>query len=310
MKISIDQLPKRIVLSRKGSDSAWGGSPSLIVGNEMISLPIPEHSDKGEACSKHRKYSDLPPHKVIGQYFSYLPNLKSKGQACVHLDPDIRLNLRPKDARGSKLLFGQSGAAEGHLRNQKIGNGDLFLFFGWFREHLQGTERYVPMPYSADQHVFWGWFQVDERHELEGLNRGHKLQELYGHHPHVNRLGDSAKKDSLYIATSKLSFSKSSPGAGVFSYSPSRVLSRRCEFTKNRTEWCLPEFFQETELTYNKKSLGRHHSCGKDKTRIHFNAANIGQEFIFPGDKSKTLQDFPKGVQSRVAAWLEAVFAK
>ena len=30
-------------------------------------------------------------------------------------------------------LFGQVGAAQGHLIKQKVSEGDIFLFFGWFR---------------------------------------------------------------------------------------------------------------------------------------------------------------------------------
>jgi len=33
---------------------------------------------------------------------------------------------------GWRPLFGQSGAAQGHLRNQHVNIGDVFLFFGLF----------------------------------------------------------------------------------------------------------------------------------------------------------------------------------
>lgn len=36
----------KIILSRKGFDSASGGCPSFIIGDKLISLPIPdEHTD-------------------------------------------------------------------------------------------------------------------------------------------------------------------------------------------------------------------------------------------------------------------------
>lgn len=311
MKISIDQLPKRIVISRKGSDSAWGGKPSLILGDELISLPIPEHSKADRkllgACKKHRKYQDLPHHKIIDDYVSYLPELS--GQDCVHLDPDIRDDLRSREAQGHKFLFGQSGAAEGHLRNQQIGKNDLFLFFGWFCDYSKVDRRYVPT--GPNQHLMWAWFQVEKKHQLEGLDSGNELLKNANHHPHVARMGDSKgrlKKDSLYVATSKLSFANHLPGAGVFKRSGSKLLTRSCMSAASRTEWCVPSFFSTTGLTYNSKALNEYETCSKDHTRIHIKAACIGQEFVFPSDKSKTLLGYPVKVQSQIAVWLESIF--
>lgn len=36
-------LPRRIIISRNGSDPEWGGRPSPIFDREIVSLPIPEH---------------------------------------------------------------------------------------------------------------------------------------------------------------------------------------------------------------------------------------------------------------------------
>ena len=51
----------------------------------------------------------------------------------VHLDPDID---RSADNRlpGWRPALGQTGAAQTHLEGQGVGPGDVFLFFGWFRE--------------------------------------------------------------------------------------------------------------------------------------------------------------------------------
>ena len=135
MKIDINKnkLPKKIVLSRKGSDSSWGGGPSLRVGIELISLPIPEHNktERKKSCvaePAHLTYKDLPAHPLVGNFIDYLlPSLKLED--CVHLDPDIRPKLH-KNLTTRKFLFGQTGAAQSHLENQGIDVGDLFLFLG------------------------------------------------------------------------------------------------------------------------------------------------------------------------------------
>ncbi|CAI8922445.1 hypothetical protein EMIT0158MI4_310005 [Burkholderia ambifaria] len=35
---------------------------------------------------------------------------------------------------GWRPALGQTGAAQGHLSNNGVGAGDVFLFFGWFRQ--------------------------------------------------------------------------------------------------------------------------------------------------------------------------------
>lgn len=53
-----------------------------------------------------------------------------------HLDPDLRRDALPTRPNGWRPAFGQSGAAAGHLFNQEVGIGDLFMFFGWFRKTI------------------------------------------------------------------------------------------------------------------------------------------------------------------------------
>ena len=64
--------------------------------------------------------------------------------AC-HFDPLLNLDIG---------LFGQAGMAQRELDNLGVGEGDLFLFFGWFRDfHSQK---------KTDYHHIFGWFQVDQ----------------------------------------------------------------------------------------------------------------------------------------------------
>lgn len=125
----------KIILSRKGFDSAYGGYPSPITpGGEMISLPIP--------LDDAIRYSDLK----IGRSTFYdiiadlKPEIKLEGKRLdlnretrCHLDPDICKDSMEREP-GWKPCFGQIDAAQSHLENQQVHVGDLFLF-------LDGSER-------------------------------------------------------------------------------------------------------------------------------------------------------------------------
>ena len=58
-----------------------------------------------------------------------------------HLDPDIRDN-RIKAVNGWCPAFGHTGSAEGLLVNAGVEPGDIFLFFGWFRQVEQTSKGY------------------------------------------------------------------------------------------------------------------------------------------------------------------------
>lgn len=146
----------KLVFSRKGFDAANGGVPSPILPDgRMLSLPIPaSRSDRGfEAVWMHG--IDVP-QLVAGLRGPRVPVIDR-----VHLDPDLS---RPPQARPEhwRPALGQANGANAHLKRHGVGAGDLFLFFGWFREveRQQGRWRYVR--HAPDIHVLFGWLEVGE----------------------------------------------------------------------------------------------------------------------------------------------------
>jgi hypothetical protein len=112
----------RIIFSRKGFDSSSGGGASPIIKGKPVSLPIP---------AKHvsqTTYNDLG----LGE----LVNLSSRGQVkgshFCHYDPMF--------TDQGQCFFGQCGAAQTHLERQGVCEGDVFLFFGLFRDFQNGGE--------------------------------------------------------------------------------------------------------------------------------------------------------------------------
>ena len=246
----------KIILSRKGFDSEYGGIASPILPDgSLLSMPIPSNdSTYFDELSYNGK-----------SYLQLIRELKTNNQRLqsehCHLDPDIRMGIR-KPPEGWKAVFGQVDAAETHLENQGIGVGDIFMFFGWFKktEEIEGKITYskgVP-----DLHLLYGYLQVGE------IIRGNDVTNYYWH-PHSKYPGSN---NTLYIATDRLLIDGQDmglPGYGVFHYSDELVLTYP---GLTRTKWKLPEFFKEVNISY--------HTKNSFKPEGYFQSAHKGQEFV------------------------------
>lgn len=207
----------KVILSRKGFDSAYGGHPSLILPNgKLVSLPIPQPGDL-------IRYSDLEfmhdrtYYDLMRQLFSEIKydskNIPLTLDTKCHLDPDIYQNIF-KRHQGWKPVFGQSGAAQGHLNNWKVEKGDVFLFFGRFRQtiNINGKLTYLS---DTDRHIIFGYLQIGERFNPSQIKN---IPEWMQYHSHTLPLQKRSQNNTIYIATSSLSWDSNLPGAGVFSY--------------------------------------------------------------------------------------------
>ena len=237
----------KIILSRKGFDSANGGCPSPIMPDgTLLSMPIPSQDDTG--------YEDL--------YFngtSYAELLRQlnpkKAYDTCHLDPDLRENLRKTPVRGWKPAFGQIGAAQGLLANAKVEAGDVFLFFGWFHqaEQVEGRYRFVrknPNDFyrSADLHMIYGYLQIG------GIITDQSRIASYGWHPHASAERFQAANNTLYVPTDRLSFLPDRKGYGVLDYREDRVLTMKGQ---NRGTWKEQDFLLPCHVYGNRKNAAK-----------------------------------------------------
>lgn len=228
-------MGRKVILSRKGFDGTTGGKPSPIIDNKFVSLPIPR-ADSGDF------YKNL----MFSSNESYLKVMKELGiklYSEAHLDPDLQktiVNERPEKWRG---LFGQSGTSQGTLHNRNVGEGDIFLFFGWFKEakKVDGIWRYsLNVP---DIHAIFGYLEVDRVLDIKARNSVPPWTE---YHPHIKGRKEYGKqRNSVYMATPTFSSNPNKPGWGSFNYNRQLVLTK--DGAENKSFWELPSCFQKEQ---------------------------------------------------------------
>ena len=253
-----------MILSRKGFDSKNGGIASPILPDgTLLSLPIPQ--ENGRAYGELRHNGET--------YKNIIEQLGGKcGDGGCHLDPDIRQGVFEAPSEW-KPAFGQTGIPQKTLVNQGVGVGDLFLFFGWFKQTEHGSDgklRFVPK--SPDLHVIYGYLQVGavltEKSEIQA----------YNWHPHA---GNENESNCLYIPSDNLSWDGSKQGHGVFSFDKRLVLTKE---GMSRSCWQLPEIPKlpvssggdRLKISGALKDAWRTDSQHGEYYRI----ADIGQEFV------------------------------
>jgi hypothetical protein len=195
-----------------------------------------------------------------------------------HLDPDLSHGSFPRLA-GWRPVFGQTGAAQGHLSKNGVQEGDLFLFFGLFRHTMFADGKCVWLKGSLPIHVLWGWLQVGEVLPIE-------LDKILppdwaAYHPHFYQ--GTEQKNVLYISSQYLDLGPAHPegtcGAGIFpNFSASRQLT--APHAVSPSSWELPEWVfprnGRRPLTYH-TDLGR---WRRTEGRVELRSASRGQEFI------------------------------
>ena len=220
----------KLIFSRKGFDSASGGAASPIIDGKPISLPIPASS------KSMTSYESIG----IGQLVETVTQGRIKQSNLCHLDPMFEQG---------RCAFGQTSAAQSHLKNNGVGIGDVFLFFGLFSK-IDKTDRH---------HRIFGYLRVEElihlgqSPKLDDQPQGFSIQ-----HPHT--IGTWNPNNHLYI------------GEGfVTTYASNRL--RLSEPGKSVSIWRVPTWLKKTGLTYHAR-VSRW--TGKDMLKV----VDRGQEFI------------------------------
>jgi hypothetical protein len=182
---------------------------------------------------------------------------------------------------GWRALFGQTDIAQRVLERERVGTGDLFLFFGWFREveERAGVFRFVKG--APDLHLIWGWLQVERVLAAET----DQIPAWAAYHPHT-RYGGRYNFNTIYVARERLSIDGVQfdvPGAGVFARYDEKL--RLTKPSSNRSLWNLPAWFAPAA---GRSPLGFHASDSRWSVhgdRVDLQSVARGQEFVLDTSK-------------------------
>lgn len=293
----------KIIFSRKGFDSRSGGcfSPYHPSTGLYIWMPIPE---KVPFYQHAHSYSSLP---VTEGYLPGVPGRTLSEVYCaLHNNRPVRVNtdqfadIRTLDAHWDPMLgvppwypkdfpedfpeigrgFGQATAA-GHLYRQRVGAGDVFLFFAGFRSIHRSPAR--------KGHYVFGWMKVGKR--IDTFAEATKYMRTYGltAHPHCTREAFT-RRNLLFLPADWLYEDLEIPGCGYF-----RTLNESLQLShahQTPATWRLPGFFM------NKVSQVYQRSWRMLPTGECTVQTGQGQEFVASVEHSVGNQ------------WLRALFEK
>ncbi|MGB3808426.1 MAG: hypothetical protein WA936_14580 [Erythrobacter sp.] len=176
----------RIIFSRKGFDSVAGGGPSPIVPSDEgpgrpVSLPIPAYGELSRTT-----YADL----ALGDEAERASRGKvARGDWCHH---------DPMFLDDGTAILGQCGSAQGHLAKQRVGLGDVFVFFGLF----EGAG-------EARHHRIFGYLEVAEVVPLKGASDA--VVERFERLGHPHAFGFHGTNDTLYTGPGEVA-RRATPG--------------------------------------------------------------------------------------------------
>ena len=254
----------KVSFSRKGFDSSYGGQPNAILPDgTLLVFPIPDQKE-GKDLFGNLVFKGKP----IIEYITELkPRTKHSHLTPCHLDPDLCKELKGRPENWIPA-FGQSNQSLSELRNNAFGIGDLFLFFGWFKETeiIKGELKYKKG--APDINLIYGYLQVGKI-----LENGASIPAGLFDHPHAEKLIDNSNRDAIYLPTDYLSFHPSLPGASMLKYSPLQVLTAP---NLTRSKWKLPRFFDDIRIG---------HSPKQPNLKEYYQSAPIGQEMIWDAGK-------------------------
>ena len=260
----------KVILSRKGFDSQYGGYPSPILPDgRMISLYIPD-------SNSDRLFSDLK-FNEDKTYLDLINELNIKNisyDTKCHLDPDLCKDIvkRPSNWRA---IFGQAGSAQGHLNKQNIKEGDLFLFFGTFQKTIIENNKLKFDSNDKPKHIIFGYLQVGK------IVKSKEEREIWmKEHPHYER-EEWNNKNAMYIARENLSWNKTLPGAGVLMYNNKLILTKEGQ---NKSLWDIP-ILKGKKISYH-----------NENSWINglLKSASKGQEFVI--EESPEIEEWAKGL--------------
>lgn len=288
---------EKLVLSRKGfdSDSGNGYSPFDPFTGKYIVLPIPEDNGSG----KRYKYEEI---QLDEQYFEGVkvsnlqelirhPNLGYSAMTInevmsrsAHYDPI--LSKCPWIINGPEFgAFGQSDAAAGHLRNNNVREGSVFLFYSRFKPIKERVHPLDPTNgWTKGAYYIYGWLKVGKVITRE--NKSELPTEVKIGHPHGSDYDYSKRvNNTIFLADKKLFDDMDIPGCGYFPKLTTNLLLSSGLHKNKPSIWKIPSFFNCNDYrpTYLKVERNLEKSwlqCPDDPKYCYVQTTGRGQEYV------------------------------
>jgi len=279
----------KLILSRKGFDSQYGGIPSPIIDNHLISLPIP--NDSNDCCCNVANSIPLDgifyDNMSLRQIWDDLSPNAVKSEYC-HYDPVLKHNLVANGVAPSACdIADVQGDQPSNNGDREINEGDLFVFFDTFRaaeRKADGGIQYKEGSKAA--YMLFGFLQIGKIVEGEDIAK-------YASYPHssADRFGYNNR---MYIASKELVFNgrkittssgKVIPGAGTFDFSEDLLL-KKCDGVADlyipKSTWDVEDYFKNIKVSYHS-----YKSSKSDSAQKAFQTVAKGQEFVLYEDSSR-----------------------
>lgn len=168
----------------------------------------------------------------IGQIVESLTKRKIRSKDLCHLDPDLRRESVKRRANW-RPAFGQMGSEQSHLRDNGVTTGDLFLFFGLFRQARRTAAGWQFASGTLRLHVVYGWLEIGE---IVAISDRQAVLDDYPwlrDHPHANDLARWKGENVVYLPTEHSSIgatnSRPLPGSGLLKYHQQQILTAKSE---------------------------------------------------------------------------------
>jgi Nucleotide modification associated domain 3 len=224
-----------------------------------------------------------------------------KPGSIAHLDPDLRWNCLLRDPRWV-AAFGQRTPSAVRILDTHVRPGDLFLFYGWFRDacptfpvaRISRGRKSCYAVRGRSLHLIFGYLQV--KRIFRGGNT-RRLKEMYPglkNHPHLSRPRLGHEDNRIYIATNRLKIPylcKPRPGAGLFAFDQKRSLTDLSQ--RRRSNWRLTGWGKSSpfcpEINRDSGSFRNwHYQCNDWTVTNH----GFGQEFVIDTDTHPDVMDW------------------
>lgn len=250
---------RKIILSRKGYDDQYGGKPSAILPDgTMLSFPIPVETGEEGIATELLTFSG----QKLVDIFHQLEH--KQGSKTHHVDPDL-YGLAGNTSLGA---FGQGGAALGHLNNQQVDEGDVFLFFGTFCPIIETSTGYQ-YEKMHPFHAIYGYLEVDKKVSVIDIDENQDFHGLKNHPHYINRdFGEYKKANAIYIGKNY----------GYFRFAENLRLTKP---GYKKTWWQLPEAFADAKISYHESAEKIIHG-----DFVEFQSVAKGQEFVIESSPS------------------------